>query len=49
MNDFFNFQRQRELGEILTDTFKYVRLEYRSLFKALLRNAGIPFLIILLA
>ncbi|MGB5944141.1 MAG: hypothetical protein WBG71_14750 [Leeuwenhoekiella sp.] len=49
MNDFFNFKRQRELGEILTDTFKYIRLEYRSLFKTLLRNAGIPFLIILTA
>ncbi len=44
-----NFKRQREIGEILSDTFKFIRLEYKGLFKALMRNAAIPFLLLLAA
>ena len=44
-----NFKRQRELGEILSDTFKFIRLEYKGLFTALMRNAAIPFLLLLAA
>lgn len=43
------FKREREIGEILSDTFKFIRLEYKGLFKALLRNAGIPFVLLLAA
>ncbi len=48
-NDFIQFKRQRELGEILSDTFTFIRLEFKGLFAALLRNAGIPFLFLLAA
>lgn len=48
MNDQkINFKRQREIGEILSDTFKFIRLEYKGLFTALMRNAAIPFLLLL--
>lgn len=50
MNDQkINFKRQREIGEILSDTFKFIRLEYKGLFTALMRNAAIPFLLLLAA
>ncbi|WP_031428350.1 hypothetical protein [Flavimarina sp. Hel_I_48] len=49
INQKINFKSQREIGEILSDTFKFIRLEYKGLFKALMRNAGIPFLILLAA
>ena len=47
MKEYLNFKRQREIGEILTDTFKFIRLEYKPLFKALVRNAGLPFIVLL--
>lgn len=49
MKEYIQFKRQRELGEILTDTFKFIRLEYKPLFKAIFKNAGIPFIILLAA
>ena len=49
MNNYINFKRQRELGETLTDTFKFLRQEYKGLFQALLRNAAIPFIILIAA
>lgn len=42
------FKRQRELGEIITDTFKFFRENYKALFKALIKNVG-PFFLILVA
>ena len=47
MKELITFKKQRELGDIITDTFKFIRLEYKPLFKALLRNAAIPFLILI--
>ena len=44
-----NFQKQRELGEIITDTFKFIREEYKPLGKIIFRVAGPIFLILLLA
>ena len=49
MKEYIVFKRQRELGEILSDTFKFIRLEYKPLFSALVKNAGIPFLVLLAA
>lgn len=46
-NNFVQFKKQREIGEILADTFAFIRLEFRGLFTALMRNAGIPFLFLL--
>ena len=32
-NNYINFKRQRELGEVISDTFKFLRENYRLLFK----------------
>ncbi|RFN58030.1 hypothetical protein [Marixanthomonas ophiurae] len=48
-NDYVNFKKQRELGSILTDTFKFVRLEGKTLMGLLLKIAGPALLIVLLA
>lgn len=45
-DNYINFKSQRELGEIITDTFKFLRENYRLLFKLILKIAG-PMLIIL--
>ncbi|WP_028375519.1 hypothetical protein [Leeuwenhoekiella sp. MAR_2009_132] len=47
MKELIHFKKQRELGDILSDTFKFLRLEYKPLFKALMRNAAIPFIILI--
>ena len=50
MNDqYVKFKKQRELGSILTDTFKFVRLEGKSLLGLILKIAGPALLIVLLA
>lgn len=43
-NDYINFRKQRDIGEILNATFQFVRTEFKLLFKALLLYAG-PFLL----
>ncbi|PQJ15470.1 hypothetical protein [Aureicoccus marinus] len=46
--NFVNFRRQRDLGEVLSDTFRFIRLEFRSFMGAILKISG-PYLLILLA
>ncbi|SDW83352.1 hypothetical protein SAMN05216556_1111 [Aequorivita viscosa] len=48
MNEFIHFKQQRELGTILTDIFKFIRLNWKSLFGLILKVAG-PALLILVA
>ena len=48
-NNYVNFKQQRELGSILTDTFKFVRLEGKSLLGIVLKIAGPALLIVLLS
>ncbi len=48
-NNYVNFKKQRELGSILTDTFKFVRLEGKTLLSLILKIAGPALLIVLLA
>jgi len=48
-NNYVNFKKQRELGSILTDTFKFVRLEGKTLFGLILKIASPALLIVLLA
>lgn len=43
------FRQQRELGEIITDTFKFIRQNYMPLFKTVFKITGPVFLILLLA
>ncbi|WP_053992318.1 hypothetical protein [Mangrovimonas sp. TPBH4] len=40
MKSFIEFKQQREFGAILTDTFAYFRMEFKPLFKSILKIAG---------
>src|SRR5690606_23970310 len=46
-DNYINFRRQRELGEVISDTFKFLRENYRQLFTLILKIAG-PVLVILI-
>ena len=46
---YINFKRKRELGEIITDTFKFLRRNFKAVFRNLFKIAGIPFLLFVLA
>ena len=46
MKEKIEFKKERELGTILSDTFKFLRLEGKNLFGYILRIAG-PALFIL--
>ncbi|MEX2349574.1 MAG: hypothetical protein WD554_01725 [Flavobacteriaceae bacterium] len=46
MREYIEFKKQRELGIILTDIFKFIRLEWRDLGNMLLRIAGPALLIV---
>ena len=43
------FKKQRELGDIITDTFKFIRQNFKPLFKAIFRITGPVFVILLFA
>ncbi len=47
MNEVIKFKKQRELGSILTDIFKFIRLNWKLLFGMILKIAG-PALLIML-
>ncbi len=47
--EIIQFKKQRELGEILSDTFKFIRLEWKLLFTMILKIAGPALLIMLVA
>jgi hypothetical protein len=47
MNNYIEFKKRRELGEILSDTFTFTRQNFKSLFNVLLKTCGIYFLIFL--
>ena len=47
--NYINFKRQRDIGEVISDTFKFLRENYRSLFKMIFKIAGPAFLVLLLA
>ena len=49
MNETINFKKQRELGSILTDIFKFIRLNWKLLFGIILKIAGPALLIMLVA
>lgn len=48
-NQFINFKRKRELGDIITDTFKFLRRNFKAVFRNLFKIAGIPFLLFVIA
>lgn len=47
--NFVNFKQQRDLGSILTDTFKFIRLEWKQLFTLVLKIAGPALLAVIAA
>lgn len=49
MQDFIQFKRQRELGAILGDTFKFIRLQWKPLFGLIFRIAGPALILLVLA
>ena len=42
MKEYIQFKKQRDLGAILTDTFKFFRLKGKELFVMILKVTGIP-------
>ena len=50
MNDkYIEFKKKRELGDILTDIFAFLRPNYKTLFSVLFKTTGIVFIILLLS
>ncbi|WP_347372735.1 hypothetical protein [Aequorivita sp. Q41] len=49
MNETINFKKQRELGSILTDIFKFIRLNWKPLFGMIFKVAGPALLIMICA
>ena len=49
MNEFINFKQRRELGDILNDTFKFIRNEFKPLFTIIFKTAGLALLVMVLA
>jgi hypothetical protein len=47
--NYIQFKKQRELGDIITDTFSFIRANYKLLFKLIFKIAGPAFLVLLLA
>ncbi len=48
-NQYINFKKQREIGEIISDTFKFLRENYKLLFTLIFKITGPAFLILLLS
>ncbi|UJH92020.1 hypothetical protein LZ575_05245 [Antarcticibacterium sp. 1MA-6-2] len=46
--NYIQFKKQRELGDILTVTFKFIRENYKALFRNILKVTG-PFFLIMVA
>lgn len=40
MKDFINFKKERDLGAIISDTFKFIREEYKTIFRLYLKHVG---------
>lgn len=48
-NQYINFKRKREIGEIITDTFKFLRRNFKPIFRNIFKIVGIPFIILIVA
>lgn len=49
MKQFIQFKKQRDIGDIITDTFKFLRLQGKDLFVLILKICGPALLVILLS
>src|SRR5699024_10236922 len=48
-NEIINFRKERELGDIITDSFKFIRQNYKILSKILLKIVGPVMLLFVLS
>ncbi|MDH7447070.1 hypothetical protein [Aquimarina sp. 2201CG14-23] len=48
-NQYIDFKKKRELGDILTDVFAFLRTNFKTLFSVLLKTSGVVFIILLLS
>jgi hypothetical protein len=48
-NDYINFKKERDLGAIISDTFAFVREEYKTIFRLYLKHVGWLLLLIVAA
>lgn len=44
-NNYIEFKKERDLGAIISDTFKFLRLEWKPFFGTILRTAFLPIII----
>lgn len=47
--DYIQFKKQRKIGEIITETFRFLRENYRSFFRSLLKIVGPVFILLVAA
>ncbi|NVK51460.1 MAG: hypothetical protein HWD85_00895 [Flavobacteriaceae bacterium] len=48
-NNFVEFKKERDLGAIISDTFKFLRLEWKPFFGAILKTAFLPIILAIAA
>lgn len=48
-NNYINFKKERDLGSIITDTFKFIKEEYRTLFRLYIKHVGWLLLLVIAA
>ena len=48
-NNYVEFRKERDLGAIISDTFKFLRLEWKPFFRTIIRTAFLPIIIAIAA
>ncbi|MEP0266531.1 hypothetical protein [Dokdonia sp.] len=48
-SNYIELKKKREIGEILSDTFTFLRSNFKVIFKVLAKTTGIPFIILIVA
>lgn len=48
-NNFIQFKKQRDFGSIISDTFQFIRLEYKAIFRLYLKHVGWMLLLLVAA
>lgn len=46
---FIQFKKKREIGDVITDTFKFIRRNFKAIFRNLFKIIAIPFLLFIVA
>jgi len=48
-DNYINFKKERDLGSIITDTFKFIKVEYKTLFRLYIKHVGWLLLLVVAA